>query len=104
MVAVEMRAEPVQCNFQPLLAKNAPSLCGPGFATDVVYSEDFENGLDGWATSFELYDDGDYAGGIHAPWEASTSAPGDHPGGVAYGPAPDRGRLLGRRGQRLLQP
>ena len=95
MTAVEMRAEPVQCNFQPLLDKDTPSLCGEGFTELDVFSEDFEDGLAGWTTDQVLYDDGDYAGGFGAPWEASTSAPGDHPGGVAYGPVPDLGDCSG---------
>lgn len=87
MVAVEMRANPVQCDFQPLLNKDTPSLCGDGFVEHAVYTEDFEDGLAGWDAAFTL------ASGatIHAPWEASNAAPGDHPGGVAYGPAPDLG-------------
>lgn len=95
MTAVEMRANPVQCNFQPLLNKDTPSLCGADFSEYDVYSEDFENGLAGWTADFELYDDGSYAGGIHAPWEATTDAPGNHPGGVAYGPVPDLGDCSG---------
>lgn len=95
MTAVEMRADPVQCDFQPLLNKDTPSLCGDGFTENAIYTEDFEDGLAGWDTDFELYDDGTYAGGIHAPWEATDSAPGNHPGGVAYGPVPDLGDCSG---------
>ncbi len=91
MTAVEMRTDPVQCNFQPMFDPNTPALCGPEFDTNTVWKEDFEDGLTGWAPSFELGD----GGGIHAPWEASTDAPGDHPGGVAYGPAPDQGQCSG---------
>ena len=95
MTAVEMRADPVQCNFAPLLNKDTPSLCGDGFSEYAVYTEDFEDGLAGWDADFTLYDDGTYAGGINAPWEASTTAPGAHPGGVAYGPVPDLGDCSG---------
>ncbi len=91
VTAVEMRTDPVQCNFQPMFDPNTPSLCGPGFQTNKVWSEDFEDGLAGWTAGFEFGD----GGGIHAPWEASTSAPGAHPGGVAYGPAPAQGQCSG---------
>ena len=90
VAATEMRTPPVKCNFQPAFDANTPATCGEGFATTALYSEDFEDGLAGWATSFETAFDG----GIHEPWKASTTAPtgnGDpHPGGVAYGPLPTR--------------
>ncbi|MDQ4053186.1 MAG: M4 family metallopeptidase [Actinomycetota bacterium] len=95
MTAVEMRTAPVQCNFQPMFDKNTPALCGPGFEENVVWGEDFEDGLAGWAVEQELTDLPDYKGGFGAPWEATSDAPGDHPGGVAYGPAPDRGECSG---------
>jgi Zn-dependent metalloprotease len=86
--AVELRRAPTQCNFGPLLDKDTPNICGPGMAEDVVWSEDFEDGLDGWATAGSAV----YPGGLTADWEADTTAPGDHAGTVAYGPAPDRGQ------------
>ncbi|MEJ7831749.1 MAG: M4 family metallopeptidase [Nocardioides sp.] len=93
--AVELRKEPVQCNFQPLLAKNAPPLCGAGTTQKVLFKEDFEDGLAGWKGEQELADLGTYQGGFGQPWEATNDAPGDHPGGVAFGPAPDRGDCSG---------
>ena len=33
---------------QPLLDKDAPATCGEGFTEDVLWSEDFEDGLAGW--------------------------------------------------------
>ncbi|MAS54595.1 MAG: hypothetical protein CMJ44_08230 [Pimelobacter sp.] len=98
MTAVEMRVEPVQCDFQPLLQQGAPSLCGEGFVESTVFSEDFEDGLDGWTAEQEIAvvpEFGDYEGGFGAPWEATSEAPGNHPGGVAYGPAPDLGDCSG---------
>ncbi len=86
--AVEFRTEPTQCNFQPMFDPDTPALCGDGFATETVWTEDFEDGLAGWGTDQEVV----YAGGTGAPWELSTTAPGGHSGGVAYGPAPDRGQ------------
>ena len=72
MTAVEMRTDPVQCNFQPMFDPDTPALCGPGFQTNKVWSEDFEDGLAGWTAEFEFGD----GGGIHAPWEASTERAG----------------------------
>ena len=61
-------------------------------------SEDFEDGLAGWTTSIEMA----FEGGIHDPWKSVASAPagnGDpHPGGVAYGPAPDEGQCTNGEG------
>lgn len=45
MLAVEMSVPPTQCNFEPLLAKNAPPACPQNQA---IFSEDWENGLNGW--------------------------------------------------------
>ncbi|WP_182526574.1 M4 family metallopeptidase [Nocardioides dongkuii] len=85
--AVELAKEPVQCNFGPLLAKGAPSLCGKGFVSDATWSEDFSDGLAGWTQDEEVV----YLGASSIPWEASTSAPGGHRGGVAFAPDPRTG-------------
>ncbi|WP_282580292.1 M4 family metallopeptidase [Nocardioides sp. InS609-2] len=86
--AVELRVDPTdQCGYKPLFDKNTPALCGPGFKENTVWSEDFEDGLAGWTASQEIV----FAGGIGAEWKASSTAPGNHPGGVAFGPAPDKG-------------
>lgn len=85
--AVELRKDPVQCAFKPLLDPNTPALCGEGGTETQVWSEDFEDGLAGWTTGQEIV----FPGGIGQPWEASVQAPGNHAGGVAYGPAPDQG-------------
>ena len=91
ITAVQLKTPPTKCNFQPLLDKNTPSLCGPGLTTEELYTENFEDGLTGLAASQELAPEGGHGG----PWEASTSAPDNHPGGVAYGPAPDEGQCDG---------
>jgi Zn-dependent metalloprotease len=95
VAAVELRTAPVQCDFQPMFDKDAPALCGPGFDTSILWSEDFEDGLAGWDAGQELADLRNYQGGFGAPWEATSEAPGNHPGGVAHGPAPDRGQCSG---------
>ena len=55
------------------------------------YREDFEDGLDGWTQDEELT----FPEGHGYPWEASTSAPGGHPGGVAFGANPNEGDCSG---------
>ena len=46
--AVELRTDPVQCAFKPLLDPNTPALCGSGGTETQVWVEDFEDGLAGW--------------------------------------------------------
>ncbi|HRD60412.1 M4 family metallopeptidase [uncultured Nocardioides sp.] len=95
ITAVQLRTPVTQCGFKPLLDKATPSLCGPGFTTTTVYKEDFEDGLAGWTPSQEVADVGGAPAGHGEPWTASTSAPGSHAGGIAYGPAPDEGQCDG---------
>lgn len=45
--AVEMRTPPTQCDFQPLLAPNAPVVCA-GTGTYDIHVQDWENGLGSW--------------------------------------------------------
>lgn len=92
--AVELREEPVQCNFQPLLQPGDPSLCGEGFESDEIFSEDFEDGLAGWETDQEVT----YDAGRGLPWTATANAPDNHEGTAAYGPAPDAGNCSGAAG------
>lgn len=93
--AVEFRTNPAStCEWTPMLDPNAPSACGEGFTTVDVWSEDFEDGLNGWVSSKDIA----YDGGLHQPWAASSNAPAHHAGGVAYGPAPDNGQCVGGPG------
>jgi Zn-dependent metalloprotease len=47
--AVELRAEPVQCNFSPMFDPEAPPLCnGPGTLRRILF-EDWEAGIDIWS-------------------------------------------------------
>ncbi len=87
MVAVEMRKDPVQCNFQPLLSPGKLSPCGDEFVTETTVLDDFENGLAAWTPEQQLAT-GATAG---APWEATTDAPAGRSGTVAYAPDPDLG-------------
>ena len=79
--ATELRTEPVQCGFQPLLKQGAPALCGAGTSTKTLYKEAFEDGLAGWTTESEIV----YPGGGSSPWVADATAPGGHATGVARG-------------------
>ncbi len=96
IAATELRTEPVQCNFQPLLKQGAPAVqCGTGTSKTTVFSEAFEDGLTGWERDSEIV----YPGGGSIPWVADSSAPGGHPGGVARGvDDPDAGDCTGAAG------
>lgn len=89
MTAVEMRTEPVACNFQPLLAPGSLSACGNGTITETTVLDDFEEGYDagGWTLEQQL------ATGANQgfPWEVTDTAPGGREGVVAMAPDPDAG-------------
>ncbi len=85
IAAVELRQDPTQCNFRPLLQPGEPTTCEPG-TSEPVWSEDFESGSDGWTTSSEwVFDDQDYN------WSVDSTLPGDRTGSAAFGPDPDAG-------------
>lgn len=85
--AVELRTDPQQCNFRPILDPNTPELCGGGLDTRIVWREDFEHGLGEWSTDQEVINPG--ATGF--PWEIATETPGAHESATAYGATPDGG-------------
>lgn len=91
--AVELNREPTQCNFQPLLAGNAPSSCGERFRSVNVFRENFERGLRNWTKSEQVVFDG----GRGFPWRATSNVP-DRDSKVAYAPAPDTGNCSGGPG------
>ena len=87
--AVELRTDPTtQCDFKPLLAKGAPSVCGKGFKTKTVWKEKFQRGLKKWTKSQELFDFGGGAVGHGYPWRATKDVPGKHKSRVAFAPDP----------------
>ncbi len=92
IAAVELRQDPVQCDYQPLFDPNTPSLCGEGFTTDTLWSEDFEDGLAGWGTDKEIV----YTGGSNDPWVSKTVL--GNASKVAFGPATDTGACSGGAG------
>jgi hypothetical protein len=95
IAAVELREEPVQCGFQPLLKQGAPALCGGNSKTSTVYKEAFEDGLAGWEKESEIA----FPGGISTPWVADATPPGGRTGGVARGvDDPDAGQCTNGAG------
>lgn len=87
--AVELRVEPVQCDFQPMLPDKAGSPCGEGFESTSVFSEDFENGFEEWTQDEELAE-----GAVKGyAWESSFDAP-ERDNGVAFGPDPLEGDCI----------
>ncbi len=87
MLATEMRNEPTQCNFQPMLDKNTPALCsnaneGPAF----YFKDDFEGADKGWTVGRRdvldpnTFDDRD--------WTLNSSLPGGRAGTAYFGPDP----------------
>ncbi|MDH3589732.1 MAG: M4 family metallopeptidase [Gammaproteobacteria bacterium] len=84
IAAVELRVEPVQCNFSTLLDVNAPDLCASGTTAQSVLNEDFETGLNGWAPGTRaLLNPGTFSG---PDWSVSADLPDGRSGSAAYGP------------------
>jgi Zn-dependent metalloprotease len=86
IAAVELRTDPTQCNFQPILNGNTPKLCTQKNPS-THWTEDFEDGLAGWT----LTNQGVYSGWPGTNWAANSSAPGGHAGTVAFGEDIDGG-------------
>jgi Zn-dependent metalloprotease len=86
--AVELRTEPTQCAFQPLLDPNAPAVCGEGTVKAEVFEEDFEGGLGDWTIESQAV----YPGASTPEWEHDSTLPGGRTGSAAFGPAPDAGQ------------
>lgn len=84
IAAVELRQEPTQCDFGPLLKKNPKSLCGKGYRTAVHWKENFEDGLKDWKKTEKVT----YEGAKGVPWRTTKTVPGAHKTKVALGPDP----------------
>ena len=91
--AVELRTDPVQCNFQPLLDPDTPALCASG-KPKTFYREAFSDKLNGWTRTASAVFDPDGA----MNWETSTSLPGGRGGKAAFAPGPDAGDCTGAEG------
>jgi hypothetical protein len=86
--ATELSQEPVQCNFQPMLAKNAPATCGAKFKSVTVWKDTFEKDFTkNWKQSEKVV----YDGGHGYKWRTTADVPGGHSSKVAYDPSPDEG-------------
>jgi Zn-dependent metalloprotease len=88
IVAVELRTDPTeQCDFQPLLAQNPPRICRNAESSRVIFTERFEDGLQGWART----NDGVFEGWPNLNWIRATTLPGGRSGRAAFAPDPDAG-------------
>ena len=87
--ATALRADPTtQCNFEPLLAQDAPALCtGTLGGPTQVTLEDFEDGLAGWT----LTNQGVFSGWPGLNWTQSSTPPTGGDGLVAFAADPDAG-------------
>ena len=90
--AVELRKDPVQCNFQPMLDPNAPSVCGTGYKQNVVWKDGFDSGLSAWSADQQVV----FTGGNGYPWESRTVE--GHTSQVAFAPDPSEGNCSGAAG------
>ena len=96
IAAVELRTDPTaQCNFEPLLAQDAPALC-TGTLSDptTIHLEDFETGLGDWT----LTNQGVFSGWPGLDWTQATTLPGGRLGDAAFGANPDAGNCDGGSG------
>ena len=86
IAAVELRTDPTQCNFQPLLNPNTPRLCPDGQRSDRIYRERFEDrrGLRGWTLSNE----GVFSGWPGTNWVQDRTLPDERRGRAAFAANP----------------
>ncbi|HSH05436.1 MAG TPA: zinc-dependent metalloprotease family protein [Anaerolineae bacterium] len=101
IAAIELRTEPTQCYFEPMLNGDALA-CGATEAANFTYSEDFEGGTAlpaGWtvnrrntAATFTPRD-----------WEVVTSLPNGRVGNGVYAPDPIIGDCQGNNEDGVIQ-
>lgn len=97
IAAVELRTDPVQCNFQPLLDQGEPAFCSDTPSQDpanTVFLDDFEAGLGGWT----LTNQGVFAGWPGLDWSQDSTLPGGRSGASAFGADPGIGNCDGGAG------
>ncbi len=81
ILAVELRTEPTQCGFIPILMPDAPSVCGEGTAAPIA-DVDWESGLDGWVAGTR---DVVNASQFDTPdWAVVSDLPDDRGGQAAF--------------------
>lgn len=81
--AVELRAEPTQCNYKPLLKKGSPAPCGKGTTSRTVWNENFSDGLKGWDRTHKVA-----KGATGFPWRVRNDARGHEGNNAAFAPDP----------------
>jgi hypothetical protein len=89
-LAVELRNPPVQCNFQPLLAKTPPPLCQAGRKATPLFLNRLDNGrlsIAGWSVSHTALT----ADFTPRDWQVVSGLPDDRPGKAFFGADPDIG-------------
>jgi hypothetical protein len=88
MIAVEMRAPPTQCGFQPLLAKNPPPLCAAPKKLRRIFSDNFndDDGQENPATRWTVSHEGVTPDFTARDWKITANLPGNRPGRAFYGP------------------
>ncbi|RLT39139.1 MAG: hypothetical protein DWI57_10760 [Chloroflexi bacterium] len=80
--AIELRTPPTQCNFQPLLKRNAPNLCAaPGGTATTVFFDNFESQPLNWS----LTNSGVYSEYRPSDWAWVATLPGGRGGSAFFG-------------------
>jgi Zn-dependent metalloprotease len=82
IAAVELRTEPNQCNFMPLLDPNAPPLCGGCIFSQTIFSENWESGLGNWTVGTHSVENPDT---FDTPdWDIVSDLPDGRTGSAAF--------------------
>lgn len=87
MLAVEMRNDPVQCGFTPLLAKAPPDRCAAGQEQANLFKDNFERHFTKWTVSHE----GVSPSFLARDWQLATGLPDNRRGRAFFGVDPDIG-------------
>ena len=87
-LAVELRTEPVQCNFQPLLAKDPPPVCAAGDAAVNLFRESFNEGSARWTTTHNARRPADFT---DRDWQVVSNLPDGRDGSAMFAVDPTGG-------------
>lgn len=79
--AVELRVEPVQCEFEALLQPDAPEMCLDAGQVQTISLTDWENGLGEWVSDSRDVRDPAY---FPPNWEVVTDLPDNRAGSATY--------------------
>lgn len=94
IAAVELRSDPSQCAFTPMLQQNPPAICGTIQSPQMLFFEDFEDGLAGWTPTNQ----GVFAGWPGLDWTQDFSLPDGRAGSAAFAADPHTGNCDGGAG------